>query len=310
MKLFASSLLMIHIFFMSGSLHAQDEIIRLWPDKVPNRIETDETEQWDTTDIIRISRVQYPEMAVYLPEKSKQSGLGVLVFPGGGYHILAYDWEGTEIAKWLNSQGIAAFVVNYRLPVSKSLERPHEVPLMDAQRAIRLVRGMHGKWGVDPEKIGVIGFSAGGHLASCLGTLYDMQTSPGDDEWDELSARPDFMALIYPVITFVGPAVHKGSKSALLGKDPDDSLIRQFSTELQVTDRTPPTFLVHASDDMGVKAENSTLFYNALLQEGVPAALHIYPRGGHGFSLAKTDPYLHNWTLDFSRWLVSMGFHP
>lgn len=281
----------------------QDTIISLWPDSPPNRIATDETEIRTESDILRISKVQYPDIAVYLPDKGNNTGKGVLIFPGGGYRILAYDWEGTDIAKWLNSKGIAAFVVKYRLPDSKSLVNAHEVPLIDAQRAMRLVRGTHEKWNVNPEGIGIIGFSAGGHLAATLGTLFDQTTYEAADKLDNLSARPDFMVLMYPVISFKSNTVHQGSREALLGKVPDSVLVNRYSAELQIRADSPPALLVHATDDTAVPVENSLLFYKGLKDKGVSATLHVYAKGGHGFSLAKENPYLNSWTELVIRWL-------
>lgn len=285
---------------------AQDTIIPLWPDVIPNYVESDEKEVLEEAEIVRISRVQRPDIAVYLPSKANNKGKGVLVFPGGGYRILAYDWEGTDIAKWLNSKGIAAFVVKYRLPSATSQALPHETPLMDAQRAIRLVRGMSDTWQISSDKIGIMGFSAGGHLASTLGTHFDEMAYEAADKWDSVSARPDFMVLMYPVITFADETVHQGSREALLGKSPDQNLLRFFSTELQVTESTPPTLLIHAADDSGVPVENSIMFYKALKHKGVPASLLIYERGGHGFSLALEDAYLRTWTDQVIIWLEQL----
>ncbi len=297
------NILYLILIMTSKPVFSQDTIIPLWPGAIPNRIETDEKEIHEQDDILRISYVQSPEIAVYLPSKANSTGKGVLIFPGGGYHILAYDWEGTDIAKWLNSNGIAAFVVKYRLPVSKSLVHPSEVPLIDAQRALRLVRGMHEKWQVDEHGIGIMGFSAGGHLASTLGTQFDRPVYQGVDAWDKESARPDFMVLLYPVITFTRDSMHSGSRDALIGSNPSAELARQYSSELQVREDTPPTILIHASDDEAVPVENSLLFYKALNENGVPASLHIYPSGGHGFSLGLRDPYLHSWTDQVIRWM-------
>jgi len=287
-------------------LFSQDTIIPLWPGTTPNHLETEETEIQTKTDVLRISKVQQPDIAVYLPSKANSIGKGMLIFPGGGYGVLAYDWEGTDIAKWLNSKGIAAFVVKYRLPDSRSLIDPHEVPLIDAQRALRIVRGTHEKWNVDPDSIGIIGFSAGGHLASTLGTHFDQKTYAPSDSLDSLSARPDFMVLMYPVITFTSAAVHKGSREALLGHNPDPEMLNHYSTELQISRETPPTLLVHATDDTGVPVENSLLFYKGLKEKGVPATLHIYAKGGHGFSLATGDAYLHSWTDRVISWLQEL----
>jgi len=192
---------------------AQDTIMPLWPkDKIPNRIESDQSEEHVYEDILRISKVQEPIVEVYLPSKKNATGKAMLIFPGGGYGILAYDWEGTDIAKFLNGKGIAGIVVKYRLPSDKSQSEKWNVPLIDAQRAIRMVRSKAEEFNIEPDKIGIIGFSAGGHLASTLGTHFSEQVYEPVDETDALSARPDFMALLYPVITFVNSKKHSGSQ--------------------------------------------------------------------------------------------------
>ncbi|MEX0289144.1 MAG: alpha/beta hydrolase, partial [Flavobacteriaceae bacterium] len=272
----------------------------------PNRVETEEKEVNVQDDILRISKVQQPSIEVYLPAKANATGNAVLIFPGGGYQILAYDWEGTDVAKFLNSKGIAGIVVKYRLPTSKSLIKNHEVPLIDAQRAMRLVRANAPQWNIKSDGIGIMGFSAGGHLAATLGTHFTQKVYKEKDSVDQLSARPDFMALIYPVISFGEAAVHSGSKKALLGESPDPDLVANYSNELQVSAETPPTFLLHAADDKGVLPDNSILFFQALRKHEVRAALHIYPRGGHGFALAPKDKYLREWANLLIDWLEDL----
>ena len=284
--------------------NAQDTIIALWPeDKIPNRIPSDEKEEHIQEDILRIAKVQQPTIEVYPPAKKNATGQAVLIFPGGGYGILAYDWEGTDIAKFLNGKGIAGIVVKYRLPSDKSQTEKWNVPLIDAQRALRLVRHKAQDFNVDPDKIGIIGFSAGGHLASTLGTQYDQKVYEPLDGADMKSARPDFMALVYPVITFTQSTKHSGSEKNLLGENPDPDLEKRFSNELQVKAETPPTLLVHATDDPGVPVGNSLLFFQALKDKEVPATMHIYPKGGHGFSLARNDPHLRSWTERLFEWM-------
>ncbi len=292
-------------FLLIQVVYPQDTILPLWPaDAVPNRIESDEVEILEKGAIQRISYVQYPQIEVYLPSEANSTGKAMLIFPGGGYHILAYDWEGSDIAKFLNSKGIAGIVVKYRLPISKSLENNQFVPLQDAQRAMRLTRYMAKNWNIDDNKIGIIGFSAGGHLASTLGTHFDDEVYKYVDGADLLSARPDYMALVYPVISFSDSSVHSGSKKALLGDEPDNESITYFSNELQVSENTPPTILFHAADDKAVPPENSLLFFRALNQKGVPAELHIYPEGGHGFSLATKNQSLSRWTQHLYEWTL------
>jgi acetyl esterase/lipase len=285
---------------------AQNTVLPLWPNDIPNTIKTNEKEEAISADIVRIAKVQIPELEVYLPSKKNATGQAVLIFPGGGYGILAYDWEGTDFAKFLNSKGIAGIVVKYRLPSAKSQTNMHIVPLQDAQRAMRTVRSRATEWNIDPRNIGIIGFSAGGHLASTLGTHFNENVYPKKDVIDEQSARPDFMTLAYPVITMGEPNTHGGSRKNLLGENPSQKMLDHFSNELQVTADTPPTFLVHATDDTAVPVENSLLFYTALVQHQVPAEMHIYPTGGHGFALGLNDPHLASWTDQWVGWLNTL----
>jgi acetyl esterase/lipase len=208
-----------------------------------------------------------PSITVHLPEPARRTGTAVIVCPGGGYGGLTMGSEGHDTARWFAAQGVAGIVLKYRLP--NKPQNSHKAPLEDAQAAIREVRGHAAQWGIDPRRVGILGYSAGGHLASTAGTHFDAQT------------RPDFMLLIYPVIT-MGEFTHGGSRQNLLGGKPDPALVKFYSNEQQVTSRTPPTFLAHASDDGGVSARNSVDFYIALLKAGVPAELHVYERGGHG----------------------------
>jgi len=289
--------------------NAQDTIISLWPkDKIPNRIESDEKEvHTQGDDLLRISKVQEPTIEVYLPANANANGQAMLIFPGGGYQILAYDWEGIDIAKFLNGKGIAGIVVKYRLPSSVSQKDKHLVPLIDAQRALRMVRSMAKDFNIEPNKIGILGFSAGGHLAATLGTHFNEKVYEPLDEIDEVSARPDFMALGYPVISFKQMITHDGSKRNLSGDKSEPSIIEYFSNEEQVTAETPPTFLFHAADDPGVPVENSLAFFKACKEKGVPATMHIYPTGGHGFSLARDNVHLRGWTERLFEWMESLN---
>lgn len=296
-------LLLLTLVFIAIDATPQDITMDLWDRPiVPHRIPTDETEKHETDGILRISRVQFPSMDVYLPKSGTATGRAVLILPGGGYQILAYHWEGTQFAKWLQSKGIAGIVLKYRLPTSRSLVNGQWAPLSDAQRALRLCRHMANSWGIDPDKIGVMGFSAGGHLAAMLSTKYAEEVYPPTDAIDGLSARPDFSVLIYPVITFTGPDMHLGSRQALLGEDPTDDMLRFFSPELNADARTPPAFLLHASDDAGVPPGNSLLYYQALLKQGTPASLHIFPKGGHGFAMGEKIPLLRDWPEMLLAW--------
>ena len=299
-------LLLSLLFFIFNDSMAQTEVIPLWTGSIPNQQESDEKEFQENLDVFWVRNVQIPTLEVFLPTKKNATGYGVVICPGGGYWGLAYNYEGIDFAKWLVSKGIAAFVLKYRLPLSKSLIEPHKAPLLDAQRAIRLIRHQKEKWNVDENKIGILGFSAGGHVASTLGTHFDENNNLKADPINKLNARPDFMALIYPVITMDSIYAHTGSKDNLLGKDPKEELVKYYSNELHVNANTPPTFLVHASDDDSVPVDNSLLFYKALREVEVSSEMHIYPFGGHGFAFAKEQGYLASWTERFTDWLLNL----
>ena len=230
----------------------------------------------------RIAGVTTPTLTVYLPEKKDSFLTAVIICPGGGYARLAIDHEGHEVAKTFNQKGVAAFVLKYRIPTDSSMNNKEIVPLQDAERAIQLVREKAKEWNINPDKIGIMGFSAGGHLASTLGTHFNMEMV---DNPKNINLRPDFMILGYPVISFADSLAHMGSRDNLIGKNASVEKIRLYSNELQITAQTPPTFLVHASDDKTVKVENSILFFEALLKNKVLAEMHIYEKGGHGFGL-------------------------
>jgi len=280
-----------------------DHKVLLWPNgAIPNYQNSGETEQTEITDCIRLSLVQEPDIAVYLPPKRCATGEAFLICPGGSYGVLSYDWEGIQIAKWLNSKGIAGIIVKYRLPNSKSNIVSHHSPLLDVKRAIRTTRFHAEEWNIKNNKIGIVGFSAGGHLAASLITGFDNGDKNSPDPIEQQSSRPDFAALIYPVITMAKPHVHENSRNNLIGMDAEENIIAQYSNELNVKENTPPTFIIHSADDDIVKAENSLLMYQALKNKNIPAELHIYPFGGHGFSLAIGKDYLETWTERFIDW--------
>ena len=234
--------------FLATSLaFSQNHTLNLWPGLPPLQKVSDQQEKSVQEGIVRISNVQIPTIEVYLPTQQIATGEAVVIFPGGGYGILAYDWEGTDFAKWLNSQGIAGIVVKYRLPLSPSLTDPKEVPLLDAQRAIRLVRQHAESWNINPSKVGIMGFSAGGHLAATLSTSFAHQLPLEKDAIDNLSARPDFSILVYPVISFQDAPTHGGSRKNLIGDPANPELVKRFSNELQVTAKTPllPSWYMH-----------------------------------------------------------------
>jgi len=295
--------LLIFLLAQFITSYGQDYRLPLYSHEIPNSKYTGAQEKVEKKDIILISNVQTPDIAVYLPGKRFATGQAVIVCPGGGYWVLAYDLEGTDIAKYLNSIGVAAIVLKYRLPVYGNCIEPHKAPLMDAQRAMRLVRYNAKAWNIDPAKIGIMGFSAGGHLASTLGTHFDYGNKTSADSVERLSCRPDFMILMYPVISFVDSSSHKGSHEALLGKNPGKAMLNYYSNEMQVTDDTPPAFFVHADNDDGVPVENTLLMYKAMRKKNIPAELHILSEGGHGFGLGINNDHIGSWTNNLKLWL-------
>ena len=230
----------------------------------------------------RIAGITVPKLIVFLPQKKDSLKAAVIICPGGGYARLAMDHEGYEVAKTLNAHGIAAFVLKYRIPDDSFMTNKQIVPLQDAERAIQLIREKATEWNINPNNIGIMGFSAGGHLASTLGTHFNEIVI---ENKNNTSFKPDFMILGYPVISFDTTIAHRGSRDNLIGIDPSQKLVDHFSNELQVTPQTPITFIVHASDDNTVPIENSVRFYQALQKNKVPAEIHIYEKGGHGFGL-------------------------
>ena len=273
-----------------SEVHAQTsapEAIKLWPAGAPGALGTDP----DDT----------PTLTPFIP-KGKANGSVVIVCPGGGYSHLA-NHEGQPVAEWLNSLGITAFVLKYRI----GPKYHHPAPLQDAARAVRLVRSRAAEWKLDPKRIGVLGFSAGGHVASTIGTHFDQGQPGATDAVERLSSRPDLLVLIYPVIT-MGEFTHGGSRKQLLGAEPTDEMVKLLSNELQVTKETPPTFLVHTANDSAVPVENSLRFVDALRKNAVPFELHIYERGRHGFGLGSTDAVLSSWPARCADWLRLQGF--
>lgn len=248
-----------------------------------------------------VQKVSRPMIDVYLPAKVKATGAGVLVIPGGGYSGLTYEFEGTQQAAFFVDHGIAAFVVKYRLPSDKTMVDKSIGPLQDAQQAIRFVRQHAHEWNVDPSRVGAVGFSAGGHVASTLATHFNKSYI---DNPDQVGLRPDFLILAYPAISMDAKITHMDSRKALLGTNPRDELVRMFSNELQVTSETPPTLLLHASDDRLVDVDNSILFYESLRHAGVPVEAHLYEKGQHGLFLMPRD----RWQAAIFDWLQSNGW--
>ncbi len=245
-----------------------------------------------------------PTLTIYLPEREKATGAAVVICPGGGYWTTAMDHEGHQIGRWLNELGIAGFIVDYR---HRGRGYGHPAPIQDAQRAIRTVRSRAEEFGIEPNKIGIIGFSAGGHLASTAGTHFDEKFYEPVDEIDKASARPDFMILIYPVINMEQSFRHRGSAEALLGKGASKQMLEKFSNDKQVTERTPPTFLVHTTADSVVPVEHSIRFYRSLVRNKVPAELHIFDEGEHGFGLGKDGVAVSKWPDLCAAWLANFG---
>jgi len=279
------------------------EWLPLWPGEAPGGtkpgvITTTEREGGRLTDIA------VPEYQVLLPEPSQRSGAAVVILPGGGYTILAMGHEGRDYAAWLNARGIAAVLVKYRVSGNDAAAYQFPVPLLDARRAIRLTRAKAAEWGVDPEKIGVMGSSAGGHLASMCATLWDEKIAGETaDEIDALDCRPDFAVLVYPVIAMAESWGHTGSKRRLLGENPDAQLVARVSTDRRVNEKTPPCFIVHAADDGAVPLRNSLEFAARCSENGVPVTCHVFAEGGHGFGLKGRGDSA-DWPLLLEKWLV------
>lgn len=266
------------------------EPILLFPEGAPGALGTDDADQ--------------PAIRLYPSPDDTRTGAAIVVCPGGGYGGLASDHEGQQVAQWLNSIGVTAGVLKYRL----GPKYHHPAPLQDVQRAIRYVRSRAAELNIDPERVGVMGFSAGGHLASTVSTHFDAGNPDAADPIDRASCRPDFSVLCYPVISFEAPYTHKGSVRNLLGETPDPALVHSLSNETQVTAETPPAFLFHTAEDTGVPPENAVAYYMALLEHKIPAELHVYQNGPHGVGLATGDPVLSTWTQRLADWLKQSGF--
>ncbi len=244
-----------------------------------------------------------PTLTVYLPVAETSKGTAVLVCPGGGYGHLAMDHEGKQVAEWLNANGMAAFILKYRI----APHYHHPAPLLDVQRALRIIRFRAGEWGIHANRIGIIGFSAGGHLASSAGTHFTPGIADAPDPIDRISCRPDFMILGYPVISMKMTVTHHGTRRNLLGSRPDTALVALMSNEEQITERTPPAFLFHTTNDQAVSVENSLLFFRNLVRAGVSAEMHIFRDGPHGVGLAYQHAHLQSWPKLCLEWLRGLG---
>ena len=278
--------------FVTTQLLAQIEpdTLLLWPEGAPDALGNAPHDQ--------------PTLIRYPAPQEIATGAAVVVCPGGGYQMLAMDHEGHQIARWLNSFGVSAYLVTYRL--GKDGYR-HPVPMHDGQRALRTVRANAAEWQIDPGRVGVLGFSAGGHLASTLGTHFDAGNAKASDPIDRVSSRPDFMVLLYPVISFTEDYRHAGSRKMLLGEAADSALVASLSNETQVKADTPPTFLVHTSEDTSVPPQNSIYFYLALLEKGIPVEMHIYEKGRHGLGLGSRGSAFSSWPERCEEWMEERG---
>lgn len=290
------------LFFMSISLFSQTQKteVNLWQNEIPDSISDPtykEKATYKDSVLTHFDQVTTPTLTIFKPKNP--NGTAILIFPGGGYSRLSIDKEGYKVGEWLNTLGITGIVVKYRLPSKKIMKDQTIGPLQDAQEAMRYVRRNAKILNINPNKIGAIGFSAGGHLASTLATKYDDVVYEAKEK---ISAKPDFSILVYPVIEMNDEFTHQGSKKSLLGVNTSQELIEKFSTQKNVTEETSPTFLVHATDDKAVPVENSIDYYLALKNKKVSAELHIYEKGGHGFGLGKLGTN-ENWPKQLELWL-------
>jgi acetyl esterase/lipase len=294
------------ILILGGQSLKAQEFVPLWekdrmPDSKGIKLE-------DKIENERIVQVGTPGMYTFFPSLQENKGAAVLILPGGGYQRLAYIISGTQLAKWFNSIGISAFVLNYRLPTSPDLKEKWIGPLQDAQRAIRIIRSNAVKWNVKPDDIGVMGTSAGGHLAAMAATSTDDNAGVGD-ALEKTAFNPNFMILVSPVIT-MGVHAHAGSRKNLLGDNPSKELIEKYSAELQVKTTTPSAFIIHAFDDKSVNVRNSLMFYQALVDKNVSASIHVFPQGGHAIAMRNNPGSTAEWPNLCEMWLVEMGFIP
>jgi acetyl esterase/lipase len=287
--------IMTLLFLAANSALAQTAVLPVWPNGVPNARPNPGPEQVDGE---RISNVSQPTLAVYPAAPDRHSGSAVIICPGGGYRFLSNTREGHQYAQWLSSLGVTAFVLKYRLG-----DFGHPAPLQDVLHAIRLVRSQAAKYGIAPDRIGVMGSSAGGHLAASASTLYNHPAGRAGDALDAVSARPDFAILMYPVISMEPPTAHMGSREALIGANPPAALVQLMSLDKQVNAATPPTLLFHSQDDGAVPVDNSILYFQALTRARVPAEMMIYEHGGHGMAMSRGKGTASNWPARAEEWL-------
>ncbi|WP_231565592.1 alpha/beta hydrolase [Psychroserpens sp. Hel_I_66] len=303
MKLSLKYILFISCLCFFSCFAQQDrKVIQLWENEIPGAIENSEFKEIEIIKdavVTSLEQVSQPTLTVFKPEQP--NGIAVIICPGGGYHHLAIHKEGYKVAEWLNTLGITAFVLKYRLPNDAIMKNKSIGPLQDAQKAMRYVRSNASNWNLNKDKIGIMGFSAGGHLAAILSTQYDKKVY--EDE-TKTSAKPDFSILIYPVISMKESITHKGSRTNLLGETPSEELLDNFSNDAQIDANTPRTFLVHATDDKSVPVENSIQYYLGLKQNNVSSEMHVYEKGGHGFGLGRNST--HPWVNTCEQWLKTI----
>lgn len=292
-------LIIVSMMTCFTSLVSAASVIPLWPEGVPGARPGLGAEQLSEG---RISNVSEPTLTLIGPAVDRPNGTAVIICPGGGYVRLSADREGTQYANWLSHLGVSTFVLKYRMQ-----EFGHPAPLQDVLRAVRIVRARAAEFGIDPARIGVMGSSAGGHLAASAGTLFDLPAGRTGAALDATSGRPDFLMLMYPVITMETPAVHAGSRKALLGATPSAEAVQLMSLERQVTAATPPTLLIHTQEDQAVPVENSILFYQALTRARVPAEMYLFERGGHGMGMKDGLGTSSEWPRRAEDWLRARG---
>lgn len=300
---------LVLFFGLTNTVFSQNKEIKLW-DKIPGAINNEAYKEEPRLDsqgkISGIRKVTEPTLKVFLANNNTSKNTAVIICPGGAYALLSNEKEGDKVAEWFQSIGVSAFVLKYRLPSDVIMKDKTIGPLQDAQEAVRVLRRNADKWHLDATKIGIMGFSAGGHLAATLSTHYSDNVY---DSKDNISARPDFSILIYPVISMEDGITHNGSKENLLGKNANSESIAKYSNEKQVDSNTPKAFLVHATDDKAVPVENSINYYLALKQHNIPAEMHVYEKGGHGFGLG-TSGTNKEWPKACEKWLITNGYVP
>lgn len=300
MKITTSILVVLSLVFATNLGAKAQEFIPLWEKgQMPN---SKELILKDSVSNERLMQVANPGIQVFLTSNQENKGAAVLIIPGGGYHHLSYEVSGYTLAKWFNTMGINAFVLAHRLPISADLKQREIAPLQDAERAMRIIRANALKWGIDSSKVGAMGSSAGGHLAASLATIKDDYASV-KDSLDRFNYRPNFLILVSPVVD-MGTYAHKGSRENLLGPAPAKKLIEKFSLQNQVSNYTPPTFIVHAFNDKSVSTKNSLMFFNALLDNHIPSSLHVFPQGGHAIAVRNNPGSASSWVNLCEAWLI------